>query len=133
MRFRSKVDTWLLIVVLAASLLALAGAATAFQSGAGLASVALLVVAGVGLPLWILASTTYTVEAGVLLVRSGPFRWHISAAEINRISASRSLLSSPALSLDRLLIEYGSKKSLLVSPVQKEEFLRALQAEQSAA
>jgi hypothetical protein len=122
------------LVLLAGALIALAGAAFALQSGAGWVSPTLIALVGAAFPLWILLSTKYTVSQGHVLVQSGPFRWRIPALGITRITPTRSPLSSPALSLDRLRIEYDSdKKSLLVSPAEPEEFIRAIQSAKSAA
>lgn len=134
MTFRSKVDTWLALVLFASAVASLAGAALAFRSGSGWLLPVLIAAAGSALPLWILQSTKYTVESDHVLVRSGPFRWRIAAASITRIAPTRSSLSSPALSLDRLRIEYeGGRKSLMVSPLEPEQFVRAVEATRAAA
>jgi len=128
MTFRSAVDTWFYLVVIAAGAIVIAAffpVMATGSSGAVAAGVVSAIVA-IGLPLWLLASTRYTVTHEMLIVRSGPFRWHIPRSEISQIQSSRSLLSSPALSLDRLEIKYGAGKSLLVSPADKEAFVRAL-------
>lgn len=134
MTFRSRVDLWLLFVLLASALIALAGAAFALQSGAGWLLPALIVIVGAALPIRILLSTKYTVNQGQVLVQSGPFRWQIAAVGITQLAPTRSPLSSPALSLDRLRIEYASgKKSLMVSPAEPDAFIRAIQTAKGAA
>jgi len=61
-------------------------------------------------------------------------RWRIPAREITRITPTRSLTSSPALSLDRLRIEYdGGRQAVLVSPVDQDAFIAAVRAAQQAA
>lgn len=82
---------------------------------------------GAGLPLWILAATDYTLEAGELRARSGPFRWRVPLRDITAITPTRSLLSSPALSLDRLRIDYGRGRALMISPADRQGFLGALE------
>ncbi|QQO05935.1 PH domain-containing protein [Luteimonas sp. MC1750] len=89
---------------------------------------AFIVVIGVGLPIWLLLSTRYTLEPRQLRVQSGPFKWHIKVADITSITPSSNALSSPALSLDRLRIDYGSGRSLMISPRNKERFLRDIEA-----
>jgi hypothetical protein len=54
-------------------------------------------------------------------------RWRIRYAEISRVEPSASPLSSPACSLDRLLIEYGQRR-ILVSPLDRAVFVRSLGA-----
>jgi Bacterial PH domain len=134
MTFRSKVDTWLLLVVLASAFTALAGASLALRSGAGWFPTLLIALIGSALPIWILVSTKYTVSQAHVLIQSGPFRWCIAVPSITRIASTRSPVSSPALSLDRLRIEYdGGKKALMVSPLEREQFVQAVKAAMSAA
>ena len=83
-------------------------------------------IVALGLPVWLLLSTYYLVDAGNLMIRSGPFRWSISISEIKSVEPSRSLLSSPALSLNRLEIQYGRGKTVLVSPKDVEGFRNAI-------
>lgn len=72
--------------------------------------------------------TYYVVEHDVLRIVSGPFRWRIPLADITNVEATRNPLSSPALSMDRLKVSYGKRKFVLVSPEDKEGFIRALHA-----
>ena len=76
--FRSKVDAWLLAVM------------------------------GTALPLWILTTTHYKLDDRTLSINSGPVHWQVSLAKISAVILTRNPLSSPALSLDRLQIQYGS-------------------------
>ena len=135
MRFNSKVDGWLIPVFV----IAIAGMLAAF--------VAVLVD---DTPLWlqvvvtvstvlfcallfaVLKGTYYVVADGVLRVVSGPFRWSIRISDIVDIEPTRNPLSSPALSLDRLKITYGKRRYVLVSPADKDGFVRAIESEQSA-
>jgi len=135
MLFRSKIDAWLLIVLVGAAILTLVAAGGAVRQASGMAVlVPVLVVAiGASLPIWILASTSYTVEDRTLHVRSGPFTWHIPVSSITSIKPSNSPISGPALSLTRLRVEYGSGKSILISPADQQAFLRAIENAKSAA
>jgi hypothetical protein len=127
--YRSKVDIWLF-----AALAALYSAAQTMAAGTtGSILVAVLVaVVGVGLPLWLLFSTRYTLEATYLLAQSGPFKWVVPLADIKSITPSNNPLSSPALSLDRLRIDYGKGRMLLISPRDKEQFLQDVEAARRA-
>jgi membrane protein YdbS with pleckstrin-like domain len=134
----SKVDLWL-IVVIALSLATSTGAVLAvFLKGgvpaAVLASTALLVlVAGIGLPLWVLLGTRYELTPERLLIRCGPFRWTVPVREIRAVTPTRNPLSSPALSLDRLRIDYGRGSSVMISPRDKARFLADLEQRRSTA
>lgn len=100
---------------------------------AGIWIAALLAGVGVALPLWVLLGTHYTLTDSTLQVRSGPFRWRIPLSEINGIEHTRSPLSSPALSLDRLQISYGRGSLLMISPRDRDAFMRELAARGVAA
>ncbi|MFN3809993.1 MAG: PH domain-containing protein [Roseateles asaccharophilus] len=135
MLFRSKIDAWLLIVLLGAAILTVVAAGAAVRQASGMAVlVPVLVIAiGAALPIWILASTSYTVDGGTLNVRSGPFTWRIPVSSITSIKPSNSPSSGPALSLSRLRVEYGRGKSILISPADQQAFLRAIESAKSAA
>ena len=129
--YRSKIDTWLAVVLVFAVLASLAGAVAALSvEPTALAwPIALVAVTvGAGLPTWLLTTTYYRLEGDTLFVSSGPIRLRIPLREIVNITPTNSPLSSPALSLDRLRIEYGRGKSVMISPRNKEEFVRNLEA-----
>ena len=124
MKFKSAVDCWFYLLGLVIpslmfifALLTIGTADT--QVLWGLVVVALCTL---GLPVWLALSTSYVVGPQQLKVRSGPFSWSIPLADINSVTASRSGLSSPALSLNRLEIDYGRGRKLLVSPVDIDGF-----------
>ena len=129
MIFRSSVDGWFYALILGAAALTLFGLVAALKDGStvGLATVAVAMVLAVAFPIWLLVSTYYVVDEETLLIRSGPFRWRIPRSEIRSVQPSRSPLSSPALSLDRLEIRYSGNRSILVSPSDREAFMTALQ------
>ena len=126
--FRSKVDAWLLIVMITSMLVCLAAAYTTVMQGhlVNYAIALFIVLVGTGLPIWLLLSTRYAVSNYELKVSSGPFSWTISITSISAVNDTRSPLSSPALSLDRLEIKYGEGKMILVSPVDKVGFRAAI-------
>jgi membrane protein YdbS with pleckstrin-like domain len=132
--FASKVDAWLAVLLLGSVVAVLVAVGAAWPRAAAPSAVAVLAATlalGAGLPLWIVASTGYRIEDGELLIRSGPMRWRIPVQNIRRIEASRSWLSSPALSLDRLRIHHcratGRMRQVLVSPRDRQGFVQALQ------
>lgn len=77
---------------------------------------------------WILLRTGYTVEGQDLKVVSGPFRYTVPIRDIRKMRRTRNPLSSPALSLDRVEISFGEGKKIMVSPADREGFVRALRA-----
>ena len=72
-----------------------------------------------------LVGTHYTVDENALRIACGPFRWTVPIDAIKSVEATRNPLSSPALSLDRLQIDYG-KRRIMVSPADKNGFLQAI-------
>lgn len=128
--YPSKADTWL-VVVLWASIVVLVLSPVIFwiEPGppAARLGMTLLFLGTAGLVLWVLRGTRYELYADRLVVRSGPFRWRIPLAAIQEVRPSRSPLSGPALSLDRLLIRYqGSRLGVMISPEREEAFLQDL-------
>ncbi len=131
MRFTSKIDGWLIPVIvigvagMLVALIAVMVAPTPWPVRALTAAVAVLVLF---LLFSVFRGTYYVVEHDVLRIVSGPFRWRIPLADITNVEATRNPLSSPALSMDRLKVSYGKRKFVLVSPEDKEGFIRALHA-----
>ncbi|MFT3800709.1 MAG: PH domain-containing protein [Burkholderiaceae bacterium] len=131
---RSRVDAWLLATLLA-SVAASLWAGLAVPGNGGRApwwASALIVAVGAGLPLWLLLDTRYVLADGCLSIRCGPFRWRIALDEIRAIAPSRSPVSSPALSLDRLKIDFGRGRTVLVSPRDPARFVADVEAMRAA-
>jgi len=126
--YKSKVDLWLMAVMGVAILVILASVAIAAFSQS-LVEIVLTAICGtvsIAFLLWILLSTQYCIEGSTLRITSGPFRWKIPIDSIASVKATRSPLSAPALSLDRLEIRYGRNRTVLVSPQDRTGFLQAL-------
>lgn len=75
---------------------------------------------------WLYVSTVYTVTDRGLLVRSGPVRRWADAKLIDRVRPTRTMISAPALSLDRLEVA-GRFGAVVVSPIDRAGFVRALE------
>jgi hypothetical protein len=128
LRFSSKIDRPLLIagmLPLGAGTIGCAILGAKFHEPIGWVVSFLLLIA-VCFVAWIYLATYYEVNGSQLYIRSGPFTWQIATDEIHSVLPSGSMLSSPALSLDRLEIQYGRRRSILVSPAQRSAFLEAL-------
>lgn len=128
-RFRSKVDSWILILMIVAIVVQIvAVGAAALQAGDPIVTTGLilLVIAVSGLMVWLLVGTHYTVDHGLIRIVAGPFRWKVPVDQITSVAASRSPLSSPALSMDRIMIRYGKRRRIMVSPADQAGFLKAI-------
>jgi hypothetical protein len=133
MLYRSKKDWWLVGLVWGAVLTPLVlGLFHIFAPGGHLELGWALVRAGVIAAAAVLFTTyplNYEITEAELVARCGLMRWRVPLATIEEASPSRSSLSAPAWSLDRVRIEYlkgGSPRTLLISPADKEAFMRDL-------
>jgi hypothetical protein len=128
-RFVSKVDAWLpgvFVAVVLIQIAALAGAAAQAEDAPSILVGAAVLLLTTALFIWFLRGTYYDVSGDTLRIVCGPFRQRIMVRDITAIEPTRSMLSSPALSLDRLRIRHGKNRRVLVSPADKRGFIRAL-------
>lgn len=127
-RFKSKIDRWLLyllIMVMVFEVVVMGFAATRAgdpREATFLVVAALAIIALIGS---MLIGTHYTVDGNTLRIACGPFRQKVPIDAIESVEPTRNPLSSPALSLDRLLIRYGRRR-VMVSPADKAGFLKAI-------
>lgn len=116
-RFPTKVDLWI-AAVMALAPLAIVGASVATRHWGvllgGLAYLSLLAIL-----IW---PCEYLLTDNELVVRSGVIRWRVPLDKIEKVDPTRNPLSSPAWSLDRLMIRYG-KKGIMISPRERSRFL----------
>ena len=126
--FRSKIDFWLVALIVGIPVLVLEFFLedTGLDDRTGDLMAVAIVVLALGFVLWIYLTTRYTITTEVLFVKAGPFSWAIPLREITAIEPTHHPASSPALSLDRLLIRYGSGDELMISPADKAAFMTVL-------
>jgi hypothetical protein len=126
--YRSKIDAWLVIILVSvpAVLLDFILDGIGVEDRLGTLLELSVVVAVLALILWLYWSTRYTISGDFLLVKSGPFSWVIPIEDITSIEPTRNAMSSPALSLDRLLINYGHGSELMISPKDRARFMTEL-------
>lgn len=131
MKFKSKIDWWLLLifVVITANILIKIYEAN-YHYSLALNFPYLVIYSLVILVIWLpIFNTYYLVGNNTLIIRSLVFRWKININDITRIEPTHNPLSSPALSLDRLKIYYmkdGKMATVMISPKDKESFLNTL-------
>ena len=128
--FPSKRDFWIVALIwFGAAMVVFAGFAQLSSAAPPWVRTTILMVflALAGLMLWILYGTQYSFTQDSLLVVCGPFRYHVPLSEIESVRPSRNPLSSPACSLDRLLIRWqAGRRKILISPQDRLEFLQEL-------
>lgn len=128
-RFKSKMDRWIFAVLgltIALVIVTITGVIAAQEDPIVTTTVVLMFLGLIAFLASILVATHYTVDRGELRIVSGPFRWRVPVTNIDCVRATRSPFSSPALSLDRLRIEYNGARSIMVSPADRRGFLRAI-------
>ncbi|MFY9620774.1 MAG: PH domain-containing protein [Pyrinomonadaceae bacterium] len=130
MRYQTRVDTWIVVLLTGAVALPIAIAAVSYVRMGTTPAVwlPLLIAALIIVIILIVAVPThYEVTMDRLLVRSGLLRWEVPLAEIESVTPTSNPLSSPAWSLERLEVKWkgaGSPQSLMISPQRTDEFLR---------
>lgn len=132
-RYKSKKDAWLIGIIAIAFLISLISlvltfiTAGAIQQGGWVSVVVVVVVwAFIASLIWPLY---YEITPTELIVRGGLLHWEIPLSSIQQVLPTHNMLASPALSLDRLRIEYSQKdktRFMLISPKDKSGFLRNL-------
>lgn len=124
--YRSRVDAWLVwttVLLLGGILVQTWLYAPDWKTrGIVLASVgiALLIPALLAIP------CTYTLRNTCLRVQSGFIRWYIFYKDIQTVELSNSVWTGPALSLQRIKIVHGKGKVMLISPINREQFMAKL-------
>ena len=129
--FRSKIDWWVLGFIISMTGLLLQLLLTMYAKGTIVqypehTTVYILTIILLWSPLF---TTRYDLDTEMLKVRSLFFKWTIPLTDIQKVSATDHLDVSPALSLQRLRIEYlknGQKQVILISPKKIDAFRQAL-------
>lgn len=120
--YRSKVDSWLLILILVAWGIPLTLIVVNEFSAVKFSIVSFMLI----FTLLLLFGIKYTIEGKVLRVHYFFFySERINIDEITEIANTHTLLSAPAASLDRVKITYG-KKYVILSPKDKQMFVKQL-------
>ena len=131
--YTSKKDWWLMVIIAAAGL-ALVGGAAYQVSTNGLTHPAswillLCLLFYLAVVLIFAYPVSYEIRPPDLLIRAGLTRSRITLSSIEAVSPTRNPASAPALSLDRLRIDYlknGKSTFSLISPEEKTGFLTNL-------
>ncbi len=128
--FPSKVDGWLGVVLIGMGVVPFVLAlfmmlSVGFSEGV---FTALIGVFNLGLLFGLTWPVHYTVTETELVIRFGLIHQSVRLDEIFLVEPSQSLLSAPALSLDRMKVHYDRSKgrSIVISPADRDGFYRAL-------
>lgn len=128
-KFKSKIDPFLAILLLVGPLgSVIAVIITIIQSKPIPWAISVLLAIVFVFPLTFLFNTNYTINGKDLLIQCGLIRWRIKLFDIKSIEplTKFDMTSSAALSFDRLSLIYGDNKSVLISPKEKERFIKEI-------
>ncbi len=131
MKYTSKKDWWLTLIVWGAMVFGIgSGAYAIFEGKTNGIDTLITFSLSVLLPifiLWMWLTTVYVIGESHLIIRFGPFKKTIPLDTIKSVKKTMNPLSSPALSLKRLEIRYGQYDSfVLISPQNRDEFMMVL-------
>ena len=70
--------------------------------------------------------TYYTVSDDLIRIRCGFYKQTVALQSVRKLSASRDIISAPALSLDRIEIMYHKFDTVLVSPEDQAGFVSCI-------
>lgn len=129
-KYPSKRDLWLRLLIVASALVSLAsGVGVWMQPGdlttrvlvSGLCAITSLFIVD------LLIRTSYTLTSESLIVRCGLMHWRVPYSAMTSVRPSHTLISGPALSLDRLVIKRNdSLFPVIISPIDQDRFLQDL-------
>lgn len=130
-KFRSKKEWWVLAFVICMTGLIVQLLVTMYAKGNILAYPvhAATYMLTVIVLWWPILNTRYIIDDEYLIIHSMFLKWKIKRSDIQGISTTNNSVASPALSLDRLKVDYikdGKSKFVLISPKAKTAFLTAL-------
>ena len=122
-RYKSKIDLWLIII------LTLVFGGIVIFSVIKKEWIGFIIAIIPTIFIWnMFRSTYYIITEEELIIRCGIFyKLVIKITDIRKISESNDLISSPALSIDRLEILYNRFDTILISPKKKYEFLQSIE------
>lgn len=132
--FRSKVDWWLILLILVIPGWPIAKEWT--ERGTGYPShsfwLLMAVLAAVlAFLMIVLIPIRYVIEGRTVSVQFGLIGWEFTAFSVDDVQSIRPThnpLASAALSLDRLNVDLGYRGNILISPKDKAGFLRAVES-----
>lgn len=125
----SKKDWWLMAILCAAVIGMSVGGFSILIAGSEPAWVGIVLLASAAIIVSLIGTISYEITSTELIIRCAVFRFSVPVDEIQEIFPTHNPLSSPALSLDRLRINYlrnGKKKFVMISPQDKTAFLNEL-------
>ncbi|MBP0726955.1 PH domain-containing protein [Bacillus sp. RG28] len=129
MSFRSKIDTSMVVFGIITVGTLITGLISTLSSGENFFTrFSLSILFGIVILYFVFmfVNTRYVITNQDLIIWDSFIKRKIPINEINQINNVSDLISSPALSLDRIEIIHHQNKKLYVSPMNKVEFVKTL-------
>lgn len=76
--------------------------------------------------IWIWFSTGYFIKNNTLNIQAGPLKQAVDIQEIKNITKEKSVLAAASLTIDRMVIQYGTYGYVRISPKKEYEFIKLL-------
>ena len=134
--FRSRYDLWLKIIFAITNVMMLGSVVVLIRNGRLDSVIEAIFTAAIFVGVvWMQFATYYRVDDDALFVRCGPLHWTIPIASIIDMTPTDDPTSGPALSLQRVRVEFtknGEKDEILISPEDREGFMREVRARKSS-
>lgn len=87
----------------------------------------LIIFSPIAFIIYVIKATIYKINNKILFIKSSFFFCKIlPIKEIRKIEEVTNLISSPAMSIKRLELFYGKYDSILISPKNKKDFIKAI-------
>lgn len=133
-KFHTKIDWWVLGFLIAMTGLLVQLLFTMYAKGTMVEypEHTIVYILTIAVIWWPAFNTRYRIQDGTLSISCLFLKWYIPLATIQKITPTHHSIASPALSLDRLKIEYrkdGEIKQVLISPRNQKAFRRVLEME----
>lgn len=126
-RFQSKKDFWLMFVLIFTFIFGIIVIVKAISDNSVHIVFKFLLFILLGTTnffiLWFVSKTYYEVFNDRIEIYCGPMKYTVKIKEIRDIFPKKTLLSSPGLSFDRIVIKYKKFSEIYISPENKEEFI----------
>ena len=139
MYFSSKKDLWMTIIIWLSAILFIVP--PVFYPGFGVWMtpdflnkqwVKIVVLFPIGICLmWIWLKTGYTIKNNSIKIQYGPFKKYIRIDEVHSIRETKNPFTAPALSMNRIEINYGKYETIQISPKEIILFVNELQKKNS--
>lgn len=125
--YKSKISITLFVIVTTCLIvLPLLPLFTSTPTTEDIVFIAVYLIIAVALEAFLYTGTSYTIAGEKLTVKSFLVKEEINIGDISSIVHTRTWLSAPALSLNRIELRYKRSRSIVISPRREEQFIARL-------